>query len=69
LPEVAGSAALLVDASDTEGLAEAIQRVSQDRDLRENMVEAGYKQAARFGWDAAAQRLLHVYKRFLAGSD
>lgn len=65
LPEVAGSAAVLVSADDTPALAAALQQLAVDRSLREKSVSAGFEQVKIFNWPAAAQRLLNVYQTFL----
>lgn len=66
LPEVAGEAALMVDPRDVEAIAEAIQRVLMDCDLREDLITKGLTQAARFTWEKAAQNLLGVYLHLLS---
>ena len=60
LPEVAGKAAILVDPEDINGLTEAIKLVLVSEDLREGLIEAGYRQAARFSWVKAAKQTLAV---------
>jgi glycosyltransferase involved in cell wall biosynthesis len=57
-PEVAGDAALLVDPDDVEGLAVAIQRVSLDDALREDLRQRGLRRAVEFSWSASASTLL-----------
>ncbi len=61
LPEVAGEAALLVDPHDEQGLAEALRRVLEDEELRQEMVARGLEQAARFTWERAARQLLATF--------
>jgi glycosyltransferase involved in cell wall biosynthesis len=68
LPEVAGDAALLVNATDIDGLAGAMNQVLNEPALRARLVERGFRQAARFSWEDAARRLLEVYDR-LGGSE
>ena len=58
LPETVGTAALMVDAEDTEGIADAIARVLGSNELRTRLIELGRLQAAQFTWHAAAQKLL-----------
>jgi glycosyltransferase involved in cell wall biosynthesis len=67
LPEVAGDAALLVKATDTDALVHAMRRFLVDTSLREMLIGRGFAQARRFSWDQAAQRLLRVYHQ-VAGS-
>ncbi len=62
LPEATGSAALLVDAEDMEGLADAMARVLGDAALRARLSDLGRAQAARFTWRSAAETLLQAYE-------
>ncbi len=63
LPEVAGDAALLVDPSNIEELASAIQRLLDDAQLREDLRQKGYKRVEQFSWTASAQKMLAVYQQ------
>ena len=65
LPEVAGEAALQISATDTTALAEALHQLATDYSLRQTAIEAGFKQAQKFNWPDAAERLLAVYRNFL----
>lgn len=58
LPEVAGDAALLFDPHDGSALADAMLRVYREPSLRETLVARGRAQAAKFTWEACAQRVL-----------
>ena len=63
LPEEAGDAAVLANAADIDGLADAMKQALIDPALRARLVERGFRQAARFSWKDAARRLLDVYNR------
>jgi glycosyltransferase involved in cell wall biosynthesis len=63
LPEVAGDAALLFDPDDAAALADAIDRIATDRELRERMVKKGLDRVNRFGWDRAADETLAVLRK------
>jgi glycosyltransferase involved in cell wall biosynthesis len=65
LPEVAGEAAVPVDPRSVAGLAEAMERVINDRDLAARLSAAGRARAATFSWDETARRTLEVYKSVL----
>lgn len=65
LPEVAGSAALLVDPDDTDALTAALSRLMTDATLREDLGEAGLRQAARFSWARTAAETAQVYRDVL----
>jgi glycosyltransferase involved in cell wall biosynthesis len=66
LPEVVGDAGLLVDPHDVDELTVGIWRVLTDEELRQEMIEKGLRQAARFSWDRAAAETLEIY-RLVAG--
>ncbi|MEJ5197972.1 MAG: glycosyltransferase family 1 protein [Anaerolineae bacterium] len=66
LPEAAGTAALLVDARDTDGLAKALAQALTDTALRRQMIERGYIQARRFTWQHSATDLLAAYRAAMA---
>jgi len=61
LPEIAGDAALLIEATDTEALADAMHQLVIDTSLHEGLIQRGYEQARKFEWEEAARRLLDVY--------
>ena len=60
LPEVAGDAALLVDPTDVDAIANAMLRLGQDEVLRQQLIEAGYANVQRFSWEKAARETLAV---------
>ena len=63
LPEVVGQAGLLVDPTDTEGLAAAMERGLNDADLRAQMKAMGLARAAGFSWRETARRTVDSYRR------
>lgn len=68
LPEIAGDGALVMkDPLDVPGLAELIQGVMSDEDLRRDLVERGFRRVARFSWERSAQQMLDIYHRVLEG--
>jgi len=64
IPEVAGNAAILVDALDTPALADAIYIALTDNKLREKLICAGFQQARKFSWDQCASTILKVIRQF-----
>ena len=60
LPEVAGDAAILVDPTDVDAIAEAMLRLSSDEALRQQLIVAGRANVARFSWQKAARETLAV---------
>jgi glycosyltransferase involved in cell wall biosynthesis len=67
IPEVAGDAALLVDARRPAELAEAIGTVLSDATLRARLVARGRARARQFTWEAVARQTLAVYESAHAG--
>jgi alpha-1,3-rhamnosyl/mannosyltransferase len=63
LPEVLGDAGQLVDADDTQGFADAIARVLNDRAFAAGCAARGVERARQFRWDHAAQQTLALYQR------
>ncbi len=63
LPEVAGDAALLVDALDAGEIAAAMQRLTSDTGLKEALILKGRARAACFSWDETAAKMAALYRR------
>lgn len=63
LPEVAGDAALFVDARETHDIADAIVRLVTDRPLAEDLRARGLARARTFTWDRAAAEYAALYHR------
>lgn len=66
-PEIAGDAAVLVDPDDEKGLAIAMERVSFDDAVTEDLRRRGLRRAAAFSWKLSAVKLL-AELRVAAGS-
>jgi glycosyltransferase involved in cell wall biosynthesis len=63
LPEVAGDAALLVDPTDRESIADGLRRVLEDDRLAGRLRRDGPARASAFTWDRAARRTADVLRR------
>jgi glycosyltransferase involved in cell wall biosynthesis len=63
IPEVAGDAALFVDAEDDAGLAGALQRVLEGPDEARRLRDAGARRVAEFTWQRSAQETLASLRR------
>lgn len=66
LPEVAGDAALYVDPTDVDSIAQAMLRLSRDEALRQQLIEAGYRNVQRFSWAKAAAETMAVFEEVAA---
>jgi glycosyltransferase involved in cell wall biosynthesis len=63
LIEVGGDAALLVEPTRVDAIEDAMRRILEDADLRQQLVQRGFQQARRFTWDKAASQLKEIYER------
>ncbi|MCL5962155.1 MAG: glycosyltransferase family 4 protein [Chloroflexi bacterium] len=63
LPEVVGSAALMVDPLNVEALSGAISEVLSRESLRTDLRKKGLERARLFSWRQTAQETLEVYRR------
>ena len=68
IPEVVGTAAVVIGVDDVEGWAVAIKRVGDDDGHREDLVRRGRERADQFSWTAAAHRTIEVYRECLVGA-
>jgi glycosyltransferase involved in cell wall biosynthesis len=66
IPEVAGDAALLVEAKDANGIANAILRILSDENLAAEMVQKGLKRNSMFSWKKCAIETLSIYQRVMS---
>ncbi len=60
IPEVVGDAALLVNPLDADEIADAIERLVMDTDLRVRLQAKGLLRAQDFSWDVTARRTANV---------
>lgn len=65
-PEVAGDAALYFDTLSAESLAEAVEKVVGDANLRRRLVEKGRIRLKDFTWEKTAQQTEACYMKCLA---
>ena len=63
LPEVVDDAGLLVSPSDVEEWTTAMERLLDDEDLRNRLIDAGYRRADDYNWGESAAVLADVYRR------
>ncbi len=63
LPEVVGTAGLIVNANTPTGFAAAITRILREPDLRMSMRQQGRARASQFTWEACAAKTISVYEQ------
>jgi glycosyltransferase involved in cell wall biosynthesis len=67
LPEIAGDAALLVDPTDPNAIAEAVIRLANDQGLVDTLREKGFARARSFSWNKTAQTMKEIYQDAASG--
>jgi glycosyltransferase involved in cell wall biosynthesis len=63
LPEIAGDAAVLVDPTDYDAIADGLARVLRDAALRKGLIARGLEQAQKFSWRRHTVDTLRVLHR------
>lgn len=61
IPEIAGSAGILLDPEDENSLAEAMRSVVQDDKLYQTLRKKGLEQAKHFSWERSAKETIALY--------
>jgi len=64
MPEVAGDAALLVNPFSIAEIADAMEKVATDEQLRIKLVQLGKERMHAFSWDKSAQQFWNVIEKF-----
>jgi glycosyltransferase involved in cell wall biosynthesis len=65
MPEVAGAAAIIINPYKSEEITAAMINLVDSADLKQSLITAGLKQAAKFSWQAMAEDVLKLYKEVL----
>lgn len=61
LPEILGEAALYFDPENLESLVEALRKISQDENLKQNLIQKGLAQIGKYQWEKTARETLNLY--------
>lgn len=64
LPEIAGDAAYYVNPMNTDEIAEAMLKFSQDENLRSGFRAKGIEQVKKFDWQKTARETIEIYNSF-----
>ena len=65
MPEVAGEAALLVDPTHVDAIADGLRRLATDSELRNALIQAGIARAKEFTWGKSVEATWSVYGELL----
>ncbi len=66
IPEVAGNAALIVDAYDVDSIAQGLLKMAFDEELRQKLVRDGIERVKAFTWEKSVKVLLASIENALA---
>ncbi len=61
LPEVMGSMDTMCDPFDSIGFTQKIQRLLNDEEYRQRIIQQGIAQSAKFTWEDTAKQVIGVY--------
>jgi len=67
LPEVVGDCAVMVDAYDTNSIADGITKLYLDENLRKDLSTRGLEQAKKYTWENASNMLYKIYEELANG--
>lgn len=67
LPEIAGGAALEVSPDDSSALADALERLLFDNDLRRELRAKGLERASTFTWERCCEETVALYRAVAEG--
>ena len=65
LPEVAGGAAVLVEPTDVNAMAEAVLRINRDSSFREDLIAKGLARPKQLTWRKTAEQVARLYEQIV----
>jgi len=65
LPEILGEAAIYFNPEDEGEMIKQIEKIIEDKNLRQEWVKRGYEQVKKYSWEKCAQETLGVYGEVL----
>jgi len=67
LPEILGNAAIYFNPADHQEMAEKIVKVIQDKDLKNSLIQKGFRQIEKYDWKRMAKETLEMYEEVMRG--
>jgi glycosyltransferase involved in cell wall biosynthesis len=64
LPEAGGSAAVLIEPEQIDDIAAGLEKIINDKTLRDDMIRKGFAHASQFTGERMARETLSLYRRF-----
>lgn len=63
MPEVAGETGLLVNPNSVEDIAQKMQQITENKDLRASLIEKCKSQSEKFSWDQSAEKFYDIIRK------
>ena len=63
MPEVAGTAGFIIDPYKPEQITSALIQITNNQDLKQQLIEKGLQQSSKFSWKAMAEHVLEIYNQ------
>ncbi len=65
MPEIASKGAILVNPYNVSEIKNAIKKISENKNIKENTIKEGYKNIKRFSWEKCARETIKCYRSLL----
>jgi len=65
LPEIYQDSVLYFDPNDSQDLTHQIKKLQNSNDLRQELIEQGFKQIKKYSWDNTAKQTFSIYQQTL----
>lgn len=62
IPEIVGAAGLYFDPTDVDAIAQSMERISAQADLRADLIAKGNERKEQFSWEKCAAQTMDVYR-------
>lgn len=66
MTEISGEGALLVNPGDVGQISQAIYRVYEDTEFRQDLIARGFKNRAKYSWEKVAEQTAQVYQQVVS---
>ena len=64
MPEIAGQAALIVNPYDTNNVAEAMENIDKNEQLRYELIKKGKERIKFFDWETTSNQIFKILKHY-----
>jgi glycosyltransferase involved in cell wall biosynthesis len=65
MPEVAGDAGVLIEPTNPQAIADAVEHLYQDSAYRQSLINQGLERAKSFTWEATAENIARLYEKLV----